>query len=360
MVTLCSFCVKAHPGFEKGPCYICNGQLEQLDEWIEKANELLEQRSIFCISTQLPKAWLCKEEEIFDLCMQGETIKQTLNRTIIQQLAKKGKQYVLETPHRIRFDFFHGLVHLVNEPVFFFGRYKKLQNNLSQTRWLCRKCQGKGCGECKNKGKYYDSVEEYIGDPFKTASRAENYFLHASGREDVDATNTAGRPFVLELVKPEEYNFSLEDIQTEIDQSGKVKIENLRKVKRNWVALIGDSHFDKEYLADVQFETPVDRTQLQQLEKRVPLILEQQTPRRVMHRRADLLRKRKILKIKVLDVKEKEARLVITAEAGTYIKEFITGDEGRTNPNISELVGSSVCKNLAVTKIYDGFLNLIS
>ncbi|MDD4308618.1 MAG: tRNA pseudouridine(54/55) synthase Pus10, partial [Thermoplasmata archaeon] len=65
----------------------------------------------------------------------------------------------------------------------------------------------------------------------------------------------------------------------------------------------------------------------------------QQTPNRVMHRRADLERGRKVVKIEVKLLNPTEAVFDITAEAGTYIKEFIHGDGGRTVPSVSGELG---------------------
>ncbi|HLC68571.1 MAG TPA: tRNA pseudouridine(54/55) synthase Pus10 [Candidatus Bilamarchaeaceae archaeon] len=359
MHTLCAFCKKAHPAFPPGACFICNNQLEQLEEWIAKAVALLGTNERFVLSTRVPKQWLAREEELLDRSLNAETIKQTVNQHIVAALQSQGKRYAMEAPVRLEMDFFHGLVQVHREPRFFFGRYKKF-TLLSQSRWICKVCQGKGCGECKGKGKYYDAVEEVIGEPFKQASKAEDYILHASGREDVDALNTAGRPFVLELVNPEE-RVDVPAVQEEINRSGKVKVEGMRIVRRNFVTLIGDSHFDKEYEAEVVLEKPIDKERVYELEKKVPLVLEQQTPQRVAHRRADLVRKREVKKLKIIGCEGTRAHVSVTAEAGTYIKEFISGDDGRTNPSMSALLGTGVrCEKLTVTKIYDGFLELVA
>ena len=68
-------------------------------------------------------------------------------------------------------------------------------------------------------------------------------------------------------------------------------------------------------------------------------IISQRTPKRVAHRRADKIRHKKIIDIKIEDLKMNEATLIIKAESGTYIKELITGDEGRTTPSLAELAG---------------------
>ena len=52
--------------------------------------------------------------------------------------------------------------------------------------------------------------------------------------------------------------------------------------------------------------------------------------------------------------------LDIAAEAGTYIKEFISGDGGRTSPSVAELLGRPVnCTFLVVTSIEDAFLDFV-
>lgn len=76
----------------------------------------------------------------------------------------------------------------------------------------------------------------------------------------------------------------------------------------------------------------------------------QQTPVRVSHRRADLARKRHIREINLKDFSENSMVLEITAESGTYIKEFVSGDGGRTVPSISEKLGID-CKVTALDVI---------
>ena len=37
-----------------------------------------------------------------------------------------------------------------------------------------------------------------------------------------------------------------------------------------------------------------------------------------------------------------EITLIVKAESGTYIKELITGDGGRTTPSLSEIAGGAI------------------
>jgi tRNA pseudouridine synthase 10 len=70
------------------------------------------------------------------------------------------------------------------------------------------------------------------------------------------------------------------------------------------------------------------------------IIVKQQTPLRVVHRRADLTRERYIYEVKVKKVSPKKAEMQIRCQGGLYVKELVSGDEGRTVPSVSELLGN--------------------
>jgi len=59
-----------------------------------------------------------------------------------------------------------------------------------------------------------------------------------------------------------------------------------------------------------------------------------------LHRRADLIRERYIYKVKVKKVSLKRALMEIRCQGGLYVKELVSGDEGRTIPNVSDLLGN--------------------
>ena len=78
---------------------------------------------------------------------------------------------------------------------------------------------------------------------------------------------------------------------------------------------------------------------------KLPLVLMQNTPVRVMHRRSVACRERSILEMKaealpaVQPGTQSLFKLYLKTQAGTYVKEFVHGDLGRTRPNVSELLG---------------------
>lgn len=72
--------------------------------------------------------------------------------------------------------------------------------------------------------------------------------------------------------------------------------------------------------------------------------LDQTTPTRVEHRRAMLVRKRTVHTMTASPLEEGQNRisLLLRTQAGTYVKEFVHGDEGRTQPNLGSLLGCEV------------------
>jgi tRNA U54 and U55 pseudouridine synthase Pus10 len=70
-----------------------------------------------------------------------------------------------------------------------------------------------------------------------------------------------------------------------------------------------------------------------------PLQIQQKTPIRVLHRRANMKRERQIVKACAKRIDAHHFRLELSTSAGTYVKEFVSGDLGRSKPSISSLLG---------------------
>ena len=72
---------------------------------------------------------------------------------------------------------------------------------------------------------------------------------------------------------------------------------------------------------------------------KLPITIHQKTPLRVLHRRANIIRERKVLQVKAIRIDDHHFRLELSTEAGTYVKEFVHGDLGRAIPSIASLAG---------------------
>jgi tRNA pseudouridine(54/55) synthase len=72
-------------------------------------------------------------------------------------------------------------------------------------------------------------------------------------------------------------------------------------------------------------------------------MLAQRTPERVAHRRADLVRRRKVIEttepvVETMADGQTEVEFTLRCESGTYVKETIHGDGGRTQPSVAALI----------------------
>ncbi|KAL7511426.1 hypothetical protein ACHAXN_008385 [Cyclotella atomus] len=73
-----------------------------------------------------------------------------------------------------------------------------------------------------------------------------------------------------------------------------------------------------------------------------PLEIQQSTPLRVLHRRSSDIRTRFILTLSARRIDEHWFQLRMSTSAGTYVKEFVHGDCGRTYPSIRSMMGGRV------------------
>jgi len=313
-----------------------------------------------------------KTFDSFTLCLhfpreigeyEKELMKSQFNSIVGTALIERfgTKRDFTEPELEIRVDFFKMNYELWFRPVFLFARYRKFERGLPQTRWDCAKCRRKGCDECNGTGKRHaESVQELACIPAEKEFGAESSRFHGAGREDRDARMLGtGRPFVIELLNPQRREADLERLKEKINSEakGKIGVSGLRFSGRGELLKVKSGEFEKTYEARVEFGEEISR---EKLEKACAELsgkeLLQNTPNRVMHRRADLERKRKIIYCRVKNVEGKSALLEIRAEHGTYIKEFVSGDEGRTKPNLSELVGvPAFVSELDVIAVHDDF-----
>jgi len=91
------------------------------------------------------------------------------------------------------------------------------------------------------------------------------------------------------------------------------------------------------------FDLPDDDAILAIVEQLNGLKLAQRTPERVAHRRSDLIRKRTVFEahspfIEVNEDGQREIEFTLRCESGTYVKETVHGDSGRTQPSVAALI----------------------
>lgn len=276
-------------------------------------------------------------------------LKRRINRAVSERALDLGLQAepdAVAPEARIIIQWPEGGALIQPEPLLVYGRYLKLSREIPQSRWPCRMCYGKGCPSCGGTGKrYMTSVEEIVGAPLLALTGAASTKMHSVGREDVDARMLgSGRPFILQLASPRKRTVDLASIQQQVNHENEnvTAVSELQFVKKSLLEKLVRLEPDKSYRAEVKCLVPARRELVETLAKISNLRLDQETPRRVLHRRPNRLRHRvvKSCAVEIPDHGDMVTRFFISlrVQSGTYIKEFISGDEGRTRPCITNLL----------------------
>ena len=346
-------------------CAICDNLFDKLDDDLyrkidEKISQLGIEFETFLVGSQIPKDIQKRDEELsekFDLAV--ETIKKEVNRLIGLGIWERyDKEAEFERQDIVFSVDLTGepKVRIQINPLYIEGKYNKYKRGIPQTKWPCSKCKGRGCEECNFTGKQYpESVEELISGRFLELTKGREAKFHGAGREDIDVLMLgSGRPFVLEIKEPKIRNLDLAKIEKEVNEinEGKTAYHNLKLCERPRKAEIKQSSPDtyKVYNAIVKCDEAFDEDKLEELTKLNEI--NQQTPLRVLRRRTDMVRVKHVLDLSYEIIDDRTFSMRIKTEGGLYIKELISGDEGRSNPNVSEILGvNAICEQLDVIEV---------
>jgi len=351
-------------------CWVCEGLCGRYDELAERAADALDGIDFFTyqVGTRVPPLVAENDEllrEDADLDADaGERLKSEVNREVGRRLgARLGKEVDFERPDvQLLVDLDADEVTVTINSVAVYGRYRKVERDVPQTEWPCSNCGGTGrvtnapCPECDGTGyRYRTSVEQEVAPTLVTALRGDEGVFHGAGREDVDALMLgAGRPFVLEVKHPHRRDVELDALEAEINEaSDAIEVEGLRFATHDMVERVKEHDASKTYRMTVEFEEAVEETALQDaLAELEGTTVEQRTPQRVDHRRADLVRERTVYDASGSLTDERHATLVVHGAGGLYVKELVSGDEGRTEPSVAGLLGvGAVVTALDVTAV---------
>ena len=358
-------CEELNINLDDTSCVICDNIFDKLDDDLEKKiddkiSQLGVEFDTFLVGSQIDKDIQKRDEELSEkFNLDVETIKKELNRLIGLRIYEiYGKEAEFE-----RQDIVFSInlknspkVRIQINPLYIEGKYNKLKRGIPQTKWPCTKCKGKGCEVCNHTGKQYpESVEELISEHVLKLTKGREAKFHGAGREDIDVLMLgSGRPFVLEIKEPKIRNLDLKQLEEDVNKinGGKTSYHNLHLCERGRKAEIKQSSPDayKIYNALVVCDQPFDEDKLEKLIKLDEI--HQQTPLRVLRRRADKVRIKHVLDLSYEIIDEKTFNMRIKTEGGLYIKELISGDEGRSNPNVGEILGvSAKCAQLDVIEV---------
>ncbi|MFX0075427.1 MAG: tRNA pseudouridine(54/55) synthase Pus10 [Candidatus Hermodarchaeota archaeon] len=352
-------------------CYLCEGMFNQVSSYAKIALKFLDKLEFknILVGTALNSQIVNREDSFkahFSL-LDSESFKNHFNREVGKEISN-----LLKIPSEFAnpditvvysLDYSSSEIELLIRSIFIKGKYNKFVRGIPQTHWDCRSCRGKGCELCNFSGKQYKtSVEELISPEFLKEANAEDSKFHGAGREDIDVKMLGeGRPFILELKKPKIRTLNLEKLQKKVNKKNKnkIKISNLeyssklqvKNLKRN------AENTRKVYRALTSSYESITKEKFEKKLKELKEVfnkqkVQQRTPHRVSHRRADKIREKKVYHIEGRFVKPQVFEFIVEAQGGTYIKEIINGDNGRTTPSLTEIFGFSIeCEKLDVLEI---------
>ena len=317
-----------------------------IDELLVKIDILAKDKEFdtFAIGFSWPKI---SEEQLDEL-------KKSVQYSLIDKIETKYNKKVDFEAYGAYFlvDFDKKQVLLRLKSVFVMGNYCKFSRLLAQTTHFCRRCRGHGCSECTNGLESAESVEQLLAGVFVPEFCAKQLKFHGAGREDVDVLMLGkGRPFVVEILQPVVRNIDLKKLEASINKKfdKKLSVNGLVIVPKSEVAIVKNAEHEKIYSAIVTCESVPEIKKIILNEK---ILVDQRTPVRVEKRRADIVRKKEVILLETKTLSQNEFELKMKTSHGTYVKEFISGDGGRSIPSISSMLGvKCFCKQLDVLEI---------
>ena len=220
---------------------------------------------------------------------------------------------------------------------------------------------GRTCSVCKGeKVLTKESVQELITPFFQKEFSCADVLFHGAGREDVDVRMLgSGRPFALTLENPRVRETDIEKLRVHINHALKNKVElfELKIGHAQDVEKVTRTYHTKRYRALVESPEKININPLKPfLEQKMDVI--QLTPQRVEKRRAMKERPHWIILESVKRISDHSIEVELHSSAGCYIKEFISGDNGRSKPSLKEWLNvPCTCKELDVLEIVDEKIN---
>ncbi|WP_058992788.1 tRNA pseudouridine(54/55) synthase Pus10 [Haloarcula sp. CBA1127] len=345
------------PFEESEDCWVCEGECDRFDWWAEQAATAVRGYDFdtYQVGTKVPPL-LEENDELLreDVGLDpdaGEALKTELNREVGKRIGDlTGAEVEFGRPAvQLTLDLATDEVETHVNSAFVYGRYRKLERDIPQTKWPCNDCNGTGlwqgepCDGCDGSGYRYDeSVEQLSAPVVREAMDGEEAVFHGAGREDVDARMLdSGRPFVIEVMEPRKRDVDADELEADINDfaDGKVEVTDLHLATHEMVERVKELDASKTYRMDVEFGDAVDADALQDaLTELDGATIQQETPQRVTHRRADITRTRAVYDAEGELTDDRHAELRIHGEGGLYVKELVSSDEGRTEPSLAGLL----------------------
>ncbi len=323
-------------------CDLCRGLFDETQGWAARVKAALSglEFDTFAVASRTDPGLEAREAALTGAAGDetAEPYKQAFNRRVGAACC----DLLDAAPDTVRPDVLAvcnhaaGTVEVEIRPLFLAGRYRKLVRGLPQCHWHA----------------WPTSVQQIVGDPIAAEAGADAHVFHGCGREDTDVRCLGRRPFVLEVLRPERRRLDWRALEARIAADGRVEVEGLVPCARADAARVKALRPDKTYRALVHLEGDVPDEALAKLAALVGPI-RQRTPERVLKRRADRFRTRRVRSLQWTRLGSRSLKLTIRTTAGLYIKELVGGDAGRTEPSVASVLETpATCVELDVRGVH--------
>ena len=222
------------------------------------------------------------------------------------------------------------------EILFIKSHYIKLSRELGQYDYIVK-------NKIYSRTSIDNEIKNFFTDFFGNSK--EDLVLSCGGREDRDVRMLgSGRHFVISV---QNYRNTLnpdegKNIEIGFNKANKdVKILGLESCEKKEYEILKKCEEDKikSYIAVIYIESPLNEEIISKLDNISNLKVMQKTPLRVIHKRVLTERTKLIYKINVTEIINSHFLVLkIMSSSGTYIKELIHGDLGRTFPSLSNIL----------------------
>jgi tRNA pseudouridine synthase 10 len=332
---LCKYCLERNGSRLKPnlPCSICRGLMLEKDAIVKKILSVIGayQFDSFLIGAVLPTQIYEREDAMrARLKIRGkESVKSQLTRELglgVARATGKAVDYlnpdlmitlIVDRENNVE-------VSAKSRPLTLRGTYTKTKSGLPQKQARCRSCEGKGCGECGGSGlSGYESVEGILAKQIMIRTGGRTPKFSWLGSEDRDSLVLGrGRPFTVRIFdpckrKPSRFSVTGRSVSARFWPGNAQTLQAGFKVKTRLVIRC-DRKIDSGELralrslagSEVRFESRPGKIAAKKIYSAVP-------------KRID----------------EHSFRLVLVADGGLMIKQFVGGQE-YMKPNVSELLGA--------------------
>ena len=346
-------------------CWVCGGAADiNFERWTDRVTDALSNVTFetFQIGTRPPEGIADNDRTLRKRAGlpvdAGLTFNAVLNAAIGQRFARRtDAARNSDRPDVVAvLDLVEGNVKVRINPVYLYGRYRKLEPGIVQRVRRCPDCDGTGaieadnetrrCTRCDGSGRLR-SVEESVAWTVSDLMDASDVVFQTAGRESVDMLMLGtGRPFVLEVKEPRHRIVDPRELSAEVRKrtSGTVEVRDLAFAKPDVVGFVAQHSFRQRFELTLGFAEPVEESTYQD----ATTSLDGTT----IHRH---------LRIEDLDKGQRPHEVVRTLQGvvgtwrdnGTATLEFgveagidptmvATGNDGQTEPSLAQYLGTTV------------------